>query len=458
MIEQKTGVNINKIKEIVKENHLYMSSVARQENAYQHKLIKNPNAMSDMRSRLTPEVVRNRTASIVSSYAHNDYDYEAFSRHSREVWAKRRSDPFFYLQMIESGNLNSESKLGFSHEELEKRLLALKSDVEANKGTVSTLADSHGLNFVKACREFNARGWHALLNRMTSQGELDVRFYIQSLIPEEEVIGNTRAIITPLELDVYVPSKKFALEYNGLYWHSSASPAFKRGIHVVKKRAISTMGIKLLAIYEDEWNDLGKRALIKSMIRWRIGAFCGTKIRASDLELVRLDKNRDFEAFFERNHIDGHVRASYAYALAYEGKIISCASVRRNHNSELEIARLATDYDYHVYGGVTKLLSALPKPIVSYSNNRLSDGAIYSSLGFTEITSTTNPSYWYTDLKERIWRFQCRRINEPAVLERFPSEEKQAEGGVFSLRIFGDERPLFRIEDYGHRKWILKPR
>ena len=35
-----------------------------------------------------------------------------------------------------------------------------------------------------------------------------------------EIIENTRKIISPYELDIYIPAKAFAIEYNGLVWHT----------------------------------------------------------------------------------------------------------------------------------------------------------------------------------------------------------------------------------------------
>ena len=48
-IVQIANVNINKVKEIVKDNQLYLTPEQSQENAYNKKLEKNPNAMQDMR-------------------------------------------------------------------------------------------------------------------------------------------------------------------------------------------------------------------------------------------------------------------------------------------------------------------------------------------------------------------------------------------------------------------------
>lgn len=293
-----------------------------------------------------------------------------------------------------------------------------------------------------------------------SKGQLEVLEYTKSLV--SDVNSSERSVIPPLELDIYVPSCKVAMEYNGLLWHSSyvekvGDKRYNKYKHVSKYKACISAGVSLFAIFEDEW--VHKTDLIRAMIRWRLGGFVGTKLNARDLELRRLDVNKQFEMFFERNHLDGHTNASYAYGLFQDGRLVMCASVRRNFAGEMELARLATDYDYSVRGGAARLISAIRKsvagPLVSYSNNRLSHGGMYEALGFTKV-SDQRPSYWYTDGRtERIWRFQCKRNNDPSVISQFPTEKAQALGGVFSEKAFGDRRPLYQIHDYGHIKWRL---
>jgi hypothetical protein len=41
------------------------------------------------------------------------------------------------------------------------------------------------------------------------------------------------------------------------------------------------------------------------------------------------------------------------------------------------------------------------------------------------------------------------------VIVKYPTEKAQAEGGVFSEKFLGHSRPLYKIYDYGHRKWEL---
>lgn len=62
---------------------------------------------------------------------------------------------------------------------------------------------------------------------------------------------STRHIISPLELDIYLPDLKLAIEYNGCYFHS-----IERGIsdkyHLNKSLKCRELGIRLIHIYDFE--------------------------------------------------------------------------------------------------------------------------------------------------------------------------------------------------------------
>lgn len=67
-------------------------------------------------------------------------------------------------------------------------------------------------------------------------------------------ILNKKTIIAPKQLDIYVPEKKLAIEYCGIYWHSEDGRG-KRGktYHFDKWVDCLNNEIKLLTIFEDEW-------------------------------------------------------------------------------------------------------------------------------------------------------------------------------------------------------------
>lgn len=291
--------------------------------------------------------------------------------------------------------------------------------------------------------------------RHASRAQLEILEYVRTFYPSADT-GRVGA----LELDIWVPEVQLGIEYNGLLWHSTKVTELYGvnpiGKHYAKYRACLDGGINLFAVYEDEWES--KKDLIKAMIRWRLKKFSGQKLNARDLE-VRPVLPAVTESFFEANHIDGYTLASRAWGLFSGDLMVSCVSVRNNFNGEVEIARLATDWHYAVPGAAARLISRIPdRPLISFSNNRLSSGGVYKTLGFKQLAEN-RPSYWYTDCKVRIWRWRCRRRNDSSTLASFPgvehTEAAQALAGVFSENIFGDRRPLYKIEDYGHRKWVL---
>lgn len=69
-----------------------------------------------------------------------------------------------------------------------------------------------------------------------------------------DIIRNDRSILDGMELDIYIPSKKIAIEYNGLKWHSEEFGKNKN-YHLNKTEKCVEKGIGLIQIFEDEWND-----------------------------------------------------------------------------------------------------------------------------------------------------------------------------------------------------------
>ena len=290
----------------------------------------------------------------------------------------------------------------------------------------------------------------------TSKENLEILDYIHSLSIKPSL--NNRKIIPPKELDIYIEECKLGIEYNGLYWHSDLYKTNK--YHFDKYQDCKKKNINLLGIYADEWQN--QKDLIKAMIKHRLGKLPKNKFRASKLKIKKLVKNKEFSSFFNQYHLDGHTQASFAYGLFFNNKMVSCASFRRNGRDKCwEIARFASNYNYHIYGSLGKVLKLYKKEynerLITYSNNRLSHGNVYKTLGFEEITAKYNkPSYWYTDLKKRVFRTRCKKINDLEMLKKYPTEKEQALAGLFSVKNFGHDKPLYKIYDYGHRKWELK--
>lgn len=258
--------------------------------------------------------------------------------------------------------------------------------------------------------------------KKTSKEEKQVLDFIKSFY-DKDIIVNTRSIISPYELDIYIPEKKVAIEYNGLLWHSELNVHKK--LHKIKTDKCKQLGIKLFHIFSDEWRD--KQEIVKSMIRYRLG-YCENKIYARNCKIIEIS-NKDGENFFNKSHISGNTQARIYFALLYNNEIVSCLSCRRpvqqKYGAALEIARFANKLNTNVIGGFQKLLKQMKEYcvknnyqyILTYADLRFGDGNVYNISGFKHLGETPL-DYWYTNGLNREFRFKYRADKENQISEK----------------------------------------
>ena len=82
-------------------------------------------------------------------------------------------------------------------------------------------------------------------------------------------LRNTQKIIPLYELDIYIPEKKLAIEFDGLYWHNADK--VHKNYHLKKTELCEKQGIQLIHIFENEW--IYKQDIVKSKIKNLLGIF-----------------------------------------------------------------------------------------------------------------------------------------------------------------------------------------
>lgn len=94
---------------------------------------------------------------------------------------------------------------------------------------------------------------HCRETKHSSKPELFVLYFLHTILGIENVVSTDKETIGK-ELDIYVPSKSFAIEWNGWYWHHD-----KLENDVDKWKRCKEKGIELLSIYDgmhcDKWLD-----------------------------------------------------------------------------------------------------------------------------------------------------------------------------------------------------------
>jgi len=262
-----------------------------------------------------------------------------------------------------------------------------------------------------------------LANISTSKAEKEIAEFCKQYFPS--LIENPRTIIPPLELDIYIPEINLAIEFDGLFWHSEIGGKKDKNYHLNKTLACEEKGIRLIHIFEDEWNN--KQDIVKSILLSAMGKITN-KINSRECEIKKV-KSKDAKQFLFDNHLQDYV-PGISIGLYYNEELVSLivlGASRFNKNYNYELLRYCNKLNYIVNGALSKLIKYFienynPKNIITYSDLRYGTGKSYSYCGFKYI-GKSKPNYYYVSIKEvekynRVG-FQKHKLNE--LLKEFDS-------------------------------------
>lgn len=256
--------------------------------------------------------------------------------------------------------------------------------------------------------------------------------FLKTCVDANDIKHCCRDVIHPYEIDFFIKNKNVAIEFDGLYWHSSANQ-LNNHYHLMKTELCEKQGIQLIHVFENEW--LNKRDIVKSRLANMLGKYDKT-IYARMCEIKEIG-NSISNDFIDKNHIQGHVNAKVSIGLFHLGELISVMTFgksRFNKKYEWELLRFCNKLNYHVPGGASKLLrfferTYCPTSLVSYADRRWSIGKLYAALGFN-LDHKSAPNYWYfksfknPKLESRI-QFQKHKLKN--ILPKFDESRSEFE-------------------------------
>lgn len=265
-----------------------------------------------------------------------------------------------------------------------------------------------------------------------------------------------------VELDIYVPSKNLAIEFNGTYWHSSAMlKRAKSTVTEVKSRHESKtwecneVGIKLLHIWEHDWQD--NQSIVKSMITSALVKQPNIKSELTKGKIVT-DLNI-INTFYKANSLQGKIEGdNLTLALTYNKANVLMVTLKPYTNllNTYEITRIASTLN--VVGGIEKLLTYfidtyMPDNIIGYSDQQYSKGLGYEKLGFTktEVIKADYKVVWASGKTNII--LDKSSILKANLIKIFGSRFDKSKS-IFKNCI---SLNLHRIYDAGRVKWELNP-
>jgi hypothetical protein len=262
-----------------------------------------------------------------------------------------------------------------------------------------------------------------------------------------EVIQSDRKILRPKELDMYIPEKNVAIEFNGVFWHSEEQGKDKY-YHYNKWSACKEKGIQLLQFWEDDWDR--NPELVKRMVAHKLGVSKQIRISGHDTKFLEVSE-AVAKIFLTENHLQGYATAKY-FGLKNADEIVALIGLRYfKADQHLEITRFAASVN--VLGGFSKLLKNSlkfypeAKVIHSYSHNDHATGGMYAANGFTK-EHEGQPGYSYVVGKvKRVNRLQFTKA-------KFKSNPSLKYEDGLTERELATLNNLTRTWDSGSTLWV----
>lgn len=253
---------------------------------------------------------------------------------------------------------------------------------------------------------------------------------------------------TPFFLDGFCEKLNLAFEYCGLYWHNENSPTPRgKDYHLSKMEACNKAGIRLITIFEDEWTL--RRPQVQSFLRSVVGS-CERKVFARKCLLKEIEKNESRD-FLNAYHIQGASNAPHSFGIFFGEELLGVMTFAKHHRNSRDIvlSRLCFKTGCQIIGGASRLFSFAQatmrfEEVISWSDNRWSEGGVYKALGFTN-DETLGPDYTYFSKGKK------GRISKQSQMK---SKTGCPEG--MTEKEWAKQNGLSRIWDCGKIRWKWK--
>lgn len=235
-----------------------------------------------------------------------------------------------------------------------------------------------------------------------SNGEDELMEHIRNVLPGETVVKRDRTVLKSKELDIYIPGRKIAFEFNGIRWHSEKFGK-DRHYHIDKMNECRDAGVTLYHIFEDEY--LFHRELLLSMVDGILGVGEGhIVVDTSECHIREITKREAME-FLEKYHMQGYASCTLCYGAFNDNFLVGVMAFRkRNGRNDWTLVRHA-NYGSYVMPYVTSMLfehfvrEHRPDSVRTFLDRRWignPEDCVYLKCGF-ELDGYIAPDYMYAN-------------------------------------------------------------
>lgn len=268
-----------------------------------------------------------------------------------------------------------------------------------------------------------------------------------------DAIRSNKTLIYPFSLSIVIPSKKLAIEFCRLYFHSEK---FKdNNFHYDKWKACKEKGYRLVTIFEDEF--INSKEKVFAALR----SFLGIRENGKGARKLQVSKVSPKLAtdFLNTYHLQGSCQKAHSYGLFDGAALVACMSFgapsrKLSQRPEYiwELRRFVTNGKSYP-GAASRLFKAFltehePNAIGSFSDRRWFDGRMYDILGF-EKREGLSADYSYV---KGNYRYHKSAYARKGFLSKHPEIYSEELTEKEMAKLAG----LLRIYDCGKDKWIWK--
>ncbi len=304
------------------------------------------------------------------------------------------------------GNKYDYSKVNYVHSRIPVDIICLEH------GEFQQTPDSH----LKGCG-------CPKCGKIISKNEEELYQFVYNLVGSENVVRNDRSILDGKEIDIYIPTLKVGIEYNGVVWHSEKFGKDK-DYHLSKLNIASSKGVKLIQVFEDEYID--HKNIVFGKIRHILGydnfqqKIYARKSGGKLPHIVQVKEiNKDTaKDFLETNHIQGYGKSTLFLGAFHDNLLVAVMGFLKEKEGHWNLTRFATDITKICCGFGGKLFKFFiknynPEYIKSFADKRWTlneDDNLYTKLGF-ELDKVLLPDYRYIESGsyKRVHKFNFRK-------------------------------------------------
>lgn len=267
------------------------------------------------------------------------------------------------------------------------------------------------VNRLKEVYEENLRHYE---HSFKSQAEIEISTIIKDI--GFNVLNNDKKTLNGTELDIFIPDLNFAIEYNGLFYHTEKMGKDK-WYHLNKQNKAKEQNVNLIHIFEDEWLD--KKEICVNKLIHLLGKNTNKKIYGRQTIVKKVNKEES-TIFLNKNHIQGcPLQLTVSYGTYYKDELVGIMSFIKQETHWV-LSRFTTNIKYRCIGISNKIFNHFlnehnnPK-VVSFADRRWTvneTNNLYVKMGF-KLTKTYPPDYKYFNGKiarnKRLHKFLFRK-------------------------------------------------